>query len=270
MNGLAVKIQQNSIFLLLVVTALIGLQSVHAQSNDYKISAGDKISILVYGEQELSFNEISIPKSGVFSYPFLGEIIATGKTESELTSLITSRLKDGYLLDPQVTVSIATYRPIYIGGAVDAPGRQEFLIDMDVEKVIAVAGGLTKDADPSAVVILRDGEGGRTEIQAEMRTGVAPGDVITIGQKTVEDIAASKSEKLYIYLYGEVNKPGRYEYTTDLSVEKAIVIAGGFGARASKRKISVSRGNPAKIKKKVPLDYQILPGDVITIGASLF
>ena len=76
--------------------------------------------------------------------------------------------------------------------------------------------------------------------------------------------------KDYIYLYGEVRRPGRYEYSSDLSVEKAIVLAGGFNTRASKRKISVSRGIPAVITKKLPLDFQVLPGDVITIGASLF
>jgi polysaccharide export outer membrane protein len=254
--------------LLLVITSS-GSSTVLAQSDDYRITPGDKISISVYGEKELSFSAVSIPNNGKFKYPFLGEILASGKTEFELANLISSRLKDGYLLDPQVTVSVASYRPIYIGGAISSIGRQPFAINMDVEKVIRVAGGLSAGANAEDISILRERNGESTEIEADLETEIFPGDVITIGYLPVEKVKEAQA-KDYFYLYGEVRRPGRYEYSPGLSVEKAIVIAGGFGQRASKRKISVSRGNPAVIEKKVPLEYPIKPGDVITIGASLF
>lgn len=236
---------------------------------EYKISPGDKISIQVYGESELSFIDMPIPNSGSITYPFIGTVQASGKTESDLAFEISERLRDGFLLEPQVIISISEYRPIYVGGAIASAGQKSFLVDMDVEKVIALAGGLSEFGDINSLTILREDESGRRELKAELNWKMQPGDILTVGKIPAEDMIIN-SEKLYIYLYGEVSRPGRYEYLNSLSVEKAIAMAGGFGSRASKRKISVSRGEPAVKEEKVPLDYPIQPGDVITIGVSLF
>ena len=117
---------------------------VWAQTDDYQIHPGDGISISVYGEPDLSFSSILVPNDGKFTYPFIGEVVAAGKTERQLEKDIADKLRDGFLLDPQVTVGISAYRPIYIGGAVHRIGRQPFEVNMDIEKLLAVAGGLAQ------------------------------------------------------------------------------------------------------------------------------
>jgi polysaccharide export outer membrane protein len=241
------------------------------QSSEYKISPGDSISVQVYGEVDLSFSSIPIPNNGIINYPFLGKVLASGKSEVELAGHIATELKAGYLLDPQVTVAIVAYRPIYIGGAVAGPGHKTYFINMDVEKIIEISGGFAADADRNSITLIREDQSGEREIKADLKTELQPGDILTIGRLAKQDVAGNIIEtKQYIYLYGEVKRPGRYEFMHNLSVEKAIVIAGGFGNRASKRKISVTRGTPAVKEKKVPLDYPIMPGDIITVGVSLF
>ena len=74
----------------------------------------------------------------------------------------------------------------------------------------------------------------------------------------------------YFYLQGEIRSPGRYEFSSGLTVEMAIAIAGGFGLRASQRKISISRGGGLKDLERVALDTPVQAGDVITVGTSLF
>ena len=133
--------------------------------------------------------------------------------------------------------------------------------------MLLLAGGLAENGDIGALVITREDATGKNDFDVEIDFKINPGDFLTVGRLPAAEVIDNKD---YIYLYGEVRRPGRYQYSANLTVEKAIVIAGGFGGRASKRKISVSRGNPAVREKKVPLDYPILPGDVITIGASLF
>ncbi len=255
----------------IVALVLMCMHTVTAQDeiqhNEYRISSGDAIDIKVYGESELSLANIPIPSNGVINYPFLGKIKAKGYTEIELASIIATQLTQGFLLDPQVTVIITSYRPIYIGGAIKSPGQKSYFVTMDAEKLIEVSGGFATDADRESITLLRESAtGDPVEQKIQLDFKVQPGDILTIGRLAKELVEA----KEYIYLYGEVGRPGRYEYLTGLSVEKAIIIAGGFGNRASKRKISVSRGTPAVKKKKVPLDYPVLPGDVITIGASWF
>ena len=252
-------------FFLLVAALLMGLITVSTAQQSIRIAPGDQLSIKVYGEPELSFDSVTVPSEGSISYPFIGAVQVVDKSEREVEFEISRRLKDGYLLQPQVTVSIIAYRPIYVGGAVNVPGQKTFTIGMDVEKAITISGGFADLADTSNMRIQRGQGESKTEFTVDLNAVVFPGDVLTIGERAI--IA---QEEQYIYLYGEVQRPGRYVYFDDLSVEKAIVIAGGFGPRASKKKISISRGDPAVKTNKVPLSAPVEPGDVITIGVSLF
>jgi len=99
---------------------------------------------------------------------------------------------------------------------------------------------------------------------------VKSGDVITV----VEEDGYSGEVNSYIYLHGEVNSAGEYIYRKGLTVEKAIVLAGGFSLRASQRKITVTRyvdGEEEPVKlKRVKLYLPIKAGDVIKVGARLF
>lgn len=244
---------------------MLALLAAAIAQEQYRIAPGDRISINVYGEPDLSFDDLPIPGSGYITYPFLGQVRAEGRSEVELANDISRGLLDGYLLQPQVSVAVINYRPVFVGGAVRLPGQKEFSIGMDVERLIALSGGFSDYADQSDIIIQRRGESGRFELKADLSRDIMPGDVVTVGEvERVQDVVE------YIYLHGEVRSPGRYEYTEGLSVEKAIAIAGGFGLRASARKISISRGEDQPDLERVPLNTPVRPGDVITVGASLF
>ena len=74
-----------------------------------------------------------------------------------------------------------------------------------------------------------------------------------------------------IYLQGEVKNPGPYPYVPGLSLRRAILNAGGFTQAASKRKIYVVNEFESDTKqKKIGMNYQTIPGDIITIKASFF
>ena len=151
---------------------------------EYRIAPGDRISINVYGEPDLTFSDLPVPSNGSITYPFLGQIQVENKTEVELARDITLGLLDGYLLQPQVTVAVTRYRPIFVGGAVNMPGQKEYSIGMDVERLIALGGGLADTANPEEIVIQRKTETGRAEIMAVLTTEILPGDVVTVREKT--------------------------------------------------------------------------------------
>ena len=73
------------------------------------------------------------------------------------------------------------------------------------------------------------------------------------------------------YILGEVNKPGQYPYTTDLTVENAVATAGGFTYRANERNIFVKhQGQPGENKVHVTPDTKVLPGDTVRVVERYF
>lgn len=73
------------------------------------------------------------------------------------------------------------------------------------------------------------------------------------------------------YILGEVNQPGEYPYSTDLTVLKAIATAGGFTYRANKREImikTIDDDNERKILLTPNTDIQ--PGDTIRVLERFF
>lgn len=149
---------------------------------DYRLGPGDTIVVSVYGEQDL-FREIRVNKSGKFSYPFIGDIELLGKTTNELALSIDKGLRGDYLINPQVSVSIKSYRPFFINGEVVKPGGYPYQDGLTLDKAIALAGGLTPRASKSDWSITRKKTGGgKDKFKADINSGVKPDDIIHIGQ----------------------------------------------------------------------------------------
>lgn len=163
----------------LIMLAMLGTAQADAQ---YKLSSGDIIKINVFGEPDLSFAEIRLNDAGTFSYPFVGEVDAKGKTPSEIRRLLTDELKKGYLIDPRVSVSVLSYREFFISGEVKTPGGYPYRPGLTLERAIALAGGLTERGSDKRITVVRSTGGERTIKKAALDTKVMPGDTITIDQ----------------------------------------------------------------------------------------
>ncbi|WP_237880764.1 polysaccharide biosynthesis/export family protein [Pseudomonas sp. PGPR40] len=148
----------------------------------YKLAAGDVLRITVFGERDLSFEKIRLNDAGMFSYPFLGEIAAKGLTPKQVEKVIVDGLKQGYLVDPKVSLNLIVYRSFYINGEVKKPGSYPFEPGLTLEKAIALGGGLTERASIKRVTIVRgDGSPSLTD-KVTRSTAIAPGDTISIAQ----------------------------------------------------------------------------------------
>lgn len=150
--------------------------------SEYKLGAGDVISIRVFGESDLSFERVRLTDAATFSYPFLGEVRAAGKTAAEVEELLTEGLKGDYLIEPRVSVSILEYRDFFVNGEVKEPGGYPFKPGLTLRKAIALAGGFTERASRSKFAVIRDVDGERHEIPATLDTRIQPGDIITVDQ----------------------------------------------------------------------------------------
>jgi polysaccharide export outer membrane protein len=73
------------------------------------------------------------------------------------------------------------------------------------------------------------------------------------------------------FIHGEVATPGQYAYVPNMTVETAIAIAGGFGPRADRSKVMLSRTIGGQtIRANVPLTYPLRPGDTLRVGERWF
>jgi polysaccharide biosynthesis/export protein len=73
------------------------------------------------------------------------------------------------------------------------------------------------------------------------------------------------------FILGEVTAPGQYAYVPQMTVEKAVAVAGGFTPRAYRYDAEASRSQSGvTARQKVPLIAPVRPGDTVTIAERWF
>jgi polysaccharide export outer membrane protein len=148
----------------------------------YRLAAGDRVKITVYGHEDLS-GEFQVDGAGRLSLPLIRDIAAAGLSVRELEEAISAKLQPDYLKDPQVSAEVLNYRPFYIIGEVQSPGSYPYVSGMTVINAVAVAGGFTYRAKKDRVRIVRGGGDQKRRIEAAPDTVVLPGDVIEVSER---------------------------------------------------------------------------------------
>src|SRR6202012_3001650 len=103
----------------------------------YKLDAGDKLRVVVYGQEGLT-TTYAIDAAGSITMPLIGSVPARGRTPAGLAAEISAKLRNGYIRDPSVAVEIDSYRPFFILGEVAAPGQYPYVPNMSVESAVAI------------------------------------------------------------------------------------------------------------------------------------
>jgi len=107
----------------------------------YRIAAGDKLGITVFGQPDLS-GESTVDQGGNIRLPMIGDVPAVNLTLSELEASISRALAHGYVRTPTISVRMAEYSPIYVLGMVRTPGLYPYREGLSVLGAIARAGGI--------------------------------------------------------------------------------------------------------------------------------
>lgn len=148
----------------------------------YKLDAGDKLRITVFGEPDLS-GEYFVDGSGDVRLPLIGQVHAAGGTLLEFETRFKAALETGYLKNARVSAEVINYRPFYILGQVNKPGEYAFINGLNVLTAIALAGGYTYRASEQNVFIRRKGFDKEEAEPANQNTKVFPGDIIRVRER---------------------------------------------------------------------------------------
>jgi len=152
------------------------------EDGPYTLDSGDKLRIVVFGQDTLS-NNYTVDAQGAVTMPLVGAVAARGLTTAQLGNAIAARLRSGYVRDPSVAVEVETYRPFFVLGEVTFPGQYPYVPNMTVENAIAIAGGFTPRASKDKVAVTRKVNGVPTRITLPLRHPLRPGDTIQVSER---------------------------------------------------------------------------------------
>lgn len=104
------------------------------------LGPGDVVSVSVLGRPDLG-GEFPLRPDGTISMHVLGETVAAGLSESELEASLETALAEQTQLPASVTVSVSSWRPVYLLGSVTSPGAFAFRPGLTAQQAVALAGG---------------------------------------------------------------------------------------------------------------------------------
>ena len=126
--------------------------------SNHILSAQDIVEISVFQEEELGVKS-RISEDGTIQMPLIGTVRIAGRSVREAQAIIEQALKKDYLVAPQVSVSIADFarRRFAVLGQVQKPGTYEMPGNetLDLLQAIGLAGGYTRSANPSKIIVKR-------------------------------------------------------------------------------------------------------------------
>ncbi len=159
-----------------------GTAASYEYQTGYRVGAGDKLSIRVAGETDLT-GEFPVDASGAISLPYVQSAAVAGLSTPQIEQLITTRLKNGFLKDPQVSVQVSTLRPFYILGEVTTSGSFAYQPGITVQNAVAIASGFGARADKTLVLLTRRDATGTHSSKVPVTTQIYPGDIITVRER---------------------------------------------------------------------------------------
>lgn len=134
-----------------------------AVSRPYIVGPFDRLTIDVFGIEELKNREVQVDAAGRISFPLAGVITVSGQTPGDIELLLAERLRQAYVRNPQVTVNLkeSVSQVVTVAGQVKKPGLYPVMGRMTLLQAIARAEGTDEFSDLEDVVIFRTVEGRR-------------------------------------------------------------------------------------------------------------
>ncbi len=231
--------------------------AVHLAS-EYRIRAGDLLTVWVYGEADLS-QDLRVAPNGQITFPYVGSIDVAGRTADEIAQMLRGNTElQRQLNHPPISVSVKEFAPrtIFVLGAVAQPQQVVLPIDppMTVTQAIAQAQGFRDDAVRSRVRIYRRGPDGKAHT---IEVNVA---AILDDNKPDQDVLLQAGDTVYVspraqggvFVLGAVQKPGFFELKDfssggekdSITVTQARAAAGGFNDDAIEEGVRLFRRTP--------------------------
>lgn len=161
-----------------------------AYVEDTTLGSGDVFEVRVFRQKELS-GVYRVSSQGTITFPMIGALEVAQQSPQQIEELIRTRLADGYLVNPQVSVLVKEYnsKKVSVIGQVRRPGSLSFSEGMTVVDAIAQAGGFAALARKNAVTVTRG-------VEADKTTYTVPVD--SIGKGTADNFFIRPDDVVFV------------------------------------------------------------------------
>ena len=166
-------------------TPAAGTAGAPPAAEEYVIGPGDQLSVFVYDSPQLGA-DVPVRPDGRISTPLIQDIVAAGRTPSQLGQEMAARLKD-FIKDPHVTIIMHGFigpldRQIRVIGEAADPQALPYRDRLTVLDVMIITKGLTKYAAGNRAVIVRrvrdkDGHDRQDTIHVRLSDLIKDGDI---------------------------------------------------------------------------------------------
>ena len=250
-----------------------------AQTSSASIAPGDVLKISVYGNPDLTTITRVMP-NGSITFPLIGQVTVGGATPAQAEVNIADRLsRGGFVRNAAVSVFVQERSPVAAStvtllGQVVRSGT--YTLDKDSPEAVstlvtllAKAGGTTdKAADYCYLIRNENGQPRKTRVDLIdlLRNGnvktnlpLANGDIVLVPEMDV------------FYIYGEVQKPGRYKLERDMTVMQGLSVASGMTPRGTVKGIVLNRlAGTTMTSLGTNLEDRLQPNDVLYVKTAVF
>jgi polysaccharide export outer membrane protein len=233
-------------------------------ADEYQLGAQDRINVIVFGAETFS-GEFAVDESGAIAVPLLGPVPAANRTPRQLEEDLEARLRETYMRDPHVTVSVLEMRShgISVLGAVNAPGVHQVAGRATLLDVLAQAEGLS-DAAGNRITVTRPGATGEENIEINLSNLLFAGTPEANVEVRAGDIVHVHNASL-VYVVGEVNNPGGFTMPLgeQMTVLQALAMAQGTNNVAADWNSVIVRTRSDGSQIEVPVDVgKVLDGEI--------
>lgn len=259
-----------ALFVAIAMAAGVFAGAALAVDTGYRLGTGDVLKVTVYDHQDLT-TQARVDDQGFIAFPLAGQVEVGGRTATEAARLIAARLDGDYVVSPQVSVFVEEFRSkkVVILGEVVRPGVYELSGPTTLLELISKAGGLAKGAGQSATIHRTSGQENLLTVNlAELlEKGQGGGD-----QQLLDGDTVTVAKAGVVYVTGQVNRPAAYGFEPDMTVIKAVTMAGGFTALASQGRIKIIRkvDGREQVLNRVSLHDKLVADDVMVVPESFF
>jgi len=263
-------------FLLLLQSPNPGLAA------EYIVGPQDRLAITVYDEPTLS-KTVTVDSDGSFDFPLIGRVTAGGMSLRQITTELKKRLgpPNGFLVNPQVNIEVETYRSqvVYVNGQVRIPGAVPLKGAMTIMDVLAQAGSPTAEAG-SYVEVYRKPAGQSSHGPVDPSTAPTPPQRVTM-----EDLRNGRGQQILLgdgdtlnvpkaqtfIVNGFVRAPNTYVLDGDITVQKALAMAGGVTERGAQSRTKIQRiVNGSVVEIKARMSDLVKPNDTLVVPQRFF
>jgi polysaccharide export outer membrane protein len=226
---------------------LMSQAQLNVDPGDYILGAGDLLEVDIFEADELC-TKARISSRGYITLPLLGQMKVNGMTAREAETYIESAYREKYIKNPHVSIFVEEHysQRVTLVGQFKSPGTYDYMSKQRLLDVLALGGGLTDNASRTVQVRRRGATPASGETPSE---GVFYVDLEKlIGEGATElNIEINGGDVIYVaeageyFVDGAVRRPGSYAIKQKMTLQEALVAAGGFAPYAQKDEIVVIR-----------------------------